>query len=242
VTARATVGEHSPGSHLPVAAQGPATLLQLVRPTARALPWVPVLLASFAAILLAATQDHDRLMVLRMDAVILAVGAGFVLDDPTEDSLAGLPTRVVARRTLRVALALPALALAWWQTISVAPAGPFEAVVPVFAVTLEAATMLVWTVALSAGLSPLVPERFGGIVAGPTLAVLVTLSLLLPAGLRLWVSPDDPRWSQAHRLWGVGLALGAALFLWWSRDPWRRRWLSRGPAVERSPQDARRRT
>jgi hypothetical protein len=194
------------------------------------MPWLPLVLAGAAAVLLAATQDRDRLLVLRLDEVILAVGAAFLLDDPTEETLAHVPTSLLRRRAVRVALAVPLLSLAWWQALAVAPAGAaFETPVPGWPLTLEIAALVAWALALSAGLSRWVPERFGGVVAGPTLAVLVALSVLLPERLRLWVSPEEPLWHHAHRLWAVALTIGVALFVWWSRDPWRRRWVRRPP-------------
>src|SRR5439155_3654622 len=203
----------------------------------------PLLLAGAVAAVLASTQSRIRLDVLRIDAVILAVAIGFVIDDPAEESLAHVPTSLLVRRALRIALTSPLLAVAWLQAVFLAPTGPLSgSPVSGWTLTLELFALVIWCLALAASLARFVPERFGGIAAGPTLLVLVSASFALPSRFALWLTPDDVGWRSSHHLWQIALVFGVAAFTWFRRDPWRRGLLRGGPRPGSAvgPQDARR--
>jgi hypothetical protein len=236
----------------------PLTRLRLVgamvRPAARSARWQPMLAAGALGGILAFVQTRDpcarsgappcldpsaRLTALRVAALLLAVGAAFLLDDPAEESTAHLPTPRWLVRALRVALALPAMALVWAATVRVAlPPRPDPSPYPVGALTLEAGALVAAGLAIAAAAAALVPEGLGGVAAGPVVLALVGAALLLPERFQPFVGPAHPRWRDAHEQWALAGAAALALLAWASRDRWRRRWLARGPSAGRGPAPA----
>jgi fluoroquinolone transport system permease protein len=207
----------------------------LLVPTARAVGWRPPL-AGFALSLgllaLAVRPSLDlpagRLLLwLRLAMTVGALGCAFLLDDPSEPTTEGVAGSLLLRRTLRVALLLPATAAWWaaavWRVRAVHPGLPL----PVAALTLEAAALLAVTVALAAAGSRLAPERRGGVVAAPALLALAGAAFLLPARVALYAQPGSAAWDGAHRRWALLLGLAPAAFAAASRDPAHRRLPSR---------------
>jgi hypothetical protein len=100
----------------------------------------------------------ERLVLwLRIAMTVGALGCAFLLDDPSEPTTEGVAGSLLLRRSLRVALLLPATAAWWaatvWRVRAVHPGLPL----PVAALTLEAAALLAVTVALAAAGSRLSP-------------------------------------------------------------------------------------
>jgi len=229
----------------------PQTAVALSGPTVRSIRWQPVLGAAgaAAALMFLTTRTRmvfgapvpdvgERVLWLRLAALLLAMGAAFLLDDPSEESTRHVPTTVLARRLLRVTIALPVLAVVWAALLWIAlHASIVEQPFPVAAVTLEAAGLVALGLAAAVGLRAFVPERLGGVAAAPALLVLVGIAYslqYLPGHLLLF--PLDPAdrvaWRHAHDLWRL-VALGALLALVaLSLDPGRRgiRRLRRAPA------------
>jgi fluoroquinolone transport system permease protein len=207
----------------------------LLVPTARAVGWAPPL-AGFALSLgllaLAARPGLElpagRLVLwLRLAMTVGALGCAFLLDDPSEPTTEGVAGSLLLRRSLRVALLLPATAVWWvavvWRLRAVHPGLPL----PVAALTLEAAALLAVTVALAAAGSRLAPERRGGVVAAPALLALASAAFLLPAQVALYAQPGSAAWDGAHQRWALLLGLALAAFAAASRDPAHRRLPSR---------------
>jgi hypothetical protein len=203
----------------------------LLVPTARAVGWLPALAAfalSLGLLALAVrpgldTPPAELVRWLRLAMVAAALGYAFLLDDPSEPTTEGVAGSLLLRRTLRVALLLPATAAWWvavlWRVRAVHPELPL----PVAALTLEAAALLAVTLALAAAGSHLAPERRGGVVAAPALLTLATAAFLLPARLALYAPPGGATWDGAHRRWAALLGLALAGFTLASRDPAHRR-------------------
>jgi hypothetical protein len=207
----------------------------LLVPTARAVGWAAPL-AGFALSLgllaLAVRQGLElpagRLVLwLRLAMTAGALGCAFLLDDPSEPTTEGVAGSLLLRRSLRVALLLPATAAWWvavlWRVQAVHPGLPL----PVAALTLEAAALLAVTMALAAVGSRLAPERRGGVVAAPALLALTSAAFLLPARVALYAQPGSAAWDGAHRRWALLLGLALATFAAASRDPAHRRLPSR---------------
>lgn len=194
----------------------------LARPIAHGLPWHAVAASAGAAFLiqLPAWNLHVRVVVTRASAVMLAIGAAFMLDDPAEATVAAAPLPRALRRALRVAVGMPAVALAWagllaWASASVA--------VPAAALTLELAGFCAVALAASAVATPYVPDGLGGVAGGPTLAALVVGAVKLPE--RWALLPPHPLvrgWSAAHTRWWPVLGCGVAIAAAASLDPARR--------------------
>lgn len=213
----------------------------IVRPTARVLNWPALLAGAAIAFVVAALATRDRFLdlagavhVLRLAAIPLVVGVAFALDDPTEATMAGLPTPLALRRVVRLALVLPAVALSWFGLllyVSRAPvlvesAGEMDVLtdlLPVWALTLEAAAMVAVALAVAALSARYSTDGTGGVVAAPTLLGMMAAALFLPARWQLWaaVSDGEVLWRQAHQHWAILLVAATALLAHASRDPWR---------------------
>ena len=224
-------------------------IAQVAAPTARSMRWAPLgvtgLLAILAVVLIGHTHlasgpdpagAEYRIAGLRVGAVLLCLGAAFLLDDPSEAIIAPVPLSAILRRSVRLGLAFLALAPAWGVLAMIALVGmPEPGGLPLARVSLEALTMvvLVWTAAAAA--DRLVPEGLGGLAAGPILLVLLGLAIAapaLPGHFRFLPSvPQEPDWGHAHMLWLRVLGAGAVLLLLFSRDQGgaRLRALARGP-------------
>jgi hypothetical protein len=170
---------------------------------------------------------------LRLAMTVGALGCAFLLDDPSEPSTEAVAGSLLLRRTLRVALLLPATAAWWvavvWRVRAVHPRLPL----PVAALTLEAAALLAVTLALAAAGSHLAPERRGGVVAAPALLALASAAFLLPARVTLYAPPGGAAWDGAHQRWATLLGLALVAFALASRDPAHRRLPSQVRALAR---------
>lgn len=198
----------------------------LVRPTLRSAPWAP--LAGGGALALALLGLGDRgLGELRLAAIAICVGAAFALDDAAATTIASVPTPLLARRGLRVGLALVPLAVLWALVGWLSDAGSW-------AVSLELAAILALTLAAAAIAAQIRGDGRGGVAAGPALVgLLASAYLLLPARWGLFPGgPEDPLWAPAHQRWVFVLIAGALGVLWASRDPAVARLV---PRVRRSP-------
>jgi hypothetical protein len=203
----------------------------LLVPTGRAVGWAVPLAAFILSLGLLALAVRPGLALpagrlvlwLRLAMTVAALGHAFLLDDPSEPTTKGVAGSLLLRRTLRVALLLPATAAWWvgvvWRVRAVHPGLPL----PVAALTLEAAALLAVTVALAAAGSRLAPERRGGVVAAPALLALASAAFLLPAQVALYAQPGSATWDAAHRRWALLLGLALAAFAIASRDPAHRR-------------------
>jgi fluoroquinolone transport system permease protein len=203
----------------------------LLVPTARAVGWAAPLAAFTLSLGLLALAVRPGLALpagrlvlwLRITMTVGALGCAFLLDDPSEPTTEGVAGSLLLRRSLRVALLLPATAAWWigvmWRVRAVHPGLPL----PIAALTLEVAALLAVTVALAAAGSRLAPERRGGVVAAPALLALASAAFLLPARVALYAMPGSAAWDGAHRRWTLLLGLALAAFAAASRDPASRR-------------------
>jgi fluoroquinolone transport system permease protein len=208
--------------------------LQLVRPTAKAMSWRPVIWAAVLAIAYVwkeapgAYIDY-RVLVLRVVALLVCMGAAFVLDDATEDTISHVPSPLLLRRALRVALLLPLVAATWFLLVylagDVAPrdGGP----VPVGDITLEAATLLATALAAACIGARVTSDRLGGVAAAPILMAVVAAVLFLPGNYKLIVSVGDPRWANVHDTWRTALTVAVVIFVYVNRSPGAYRTMSR---------------
>lgn len=183
---------------------GPDHLRHLVR----AVVWQPVVLGGVVALALAYDgfrTDAEQTLA----AASVALGCAFLLDDPAWVTMSTSPAPLWWRRSLRIALALPAAGIVWLAALLVAGL-PRIAVGPG---VLEVATMIGITLATAAVAVRRSGDGLGGSAAGPVLLVLVVGSLVLP-----------PRWAVhpvvAHQWrWALLLSVSLMALLTASRDP-----------------------
>jgi hypothetical protein len=211
----------------------------LVRPTARTTRWVALVGGAAAAqgALWAAKSEFSRgegvpLLPLRVAAVLLCLGAAFVLDDEAGATVEPAVVSLMIRRGLRMALAIPLLGLAWGGTLWVASrlaasGGGTVAIkassLPVGALTLEAAALLAVTLASGAVGTRSLGHGKGGVAAGPTLLAFVVAMVSIQRYWDLFPSAaGGPGWTAAHVRWAIVLFTAGTVLAWFSLDPARR--------------------
>jgi len=209
------------------------TVVELLHPTARLIPWRILVGSTIGAVVLVSfltrrvPSTAQSIGALRSGVIVIAMGASFLLDDPAERSTDHLPVSRLVRRACTLLMAAPVLAIGWFLAVQAVP-GTQGASLPIEALTLEFAGILALTLVAAAALAPYTPEGLGGVAAGP--AVLVILGAAFPLSHRIpgfIAEPGDARWNPSHHAWAVALIALVLACAWLSRDPWRLRLKSR---------------
>jgi hypothetical protein len=184
---------------------------------------------------------------IRASFVPVIAGLAFLVHDPHRQLTGALPARAWLTPAIRVALALPVLAVSGVIQLQVAAralaadlhgAGQPAAGLPWVALTAEFATWCVLALALAAGLERTRWRDLAGLAAAAlALAVIGASALiplhLLPAAIIGMTRSQKNHWTTAWRLW-VATGVAAALVAGWAAgDPWRRVRLPRYPAALR---------
>jgi hypothetical protein len=219
----------------------------LIRPTVHQIPWAtalgPVALGPVLMLLFRPDEygsPAEFVIGVRVSAVLLAVGAAFLWDEPARAITDAMPVRVRSRRAARFALYLPAAAATWALLLFAARAigSTSELVrasdagarisIPNLALSLEVAGMVAAAVALAAIAGRRARGVDAGLVASPLVLALATVVVLLPSRMAMIVlDPADERWAMVNRRWWWVLAGGAIAAILASRDPASRRLLRR---------------
>jgi hypothetical protein len=176
----------------------------------------------------AVTGPQDLLIWLRATAVFGALSLAFLLDDPTEPTTEAVAVPLLYRRALRLALALPPVAVWWALALGFSARRLPRVPIPVAAVTLEAAALTALALALAAGCARWVPEGTGGVAAAPALLMSAVLAAVLPPPSEMFPLVDGPAWTAAHVRWAIVGVAAVVVFIVASRGPGRqRRWALR---------------
>lgn len=215
----------------------------LLRPTARAISWHPPLWAAGLALLYVAMEARSgyidyRITVLRVGALLLCMGAAFVLDDVTEETIGHVPTPLLMRRGLRIGLLVSLLAVAWAVMLKIAgDVGPREGgPMPAGDLTLEAATLLAIAFCAASLGTRFTADRLGGVAAAPIVLGLVAIALFVPENQAMILGgPSYPRWADAHEWWRAVLVAATVGFVWLNRTSGSHRPTSRLRATRRAP-------
>jgi hypothetical protein len=209
----------------------------LLAPTARTIRWLAILAAAVAAglALWAAKGELSRaatvpLLPFRVSAILLCLGAAFVLDDDAGATVESAPTDLLVRRGLRLLLAIPVVAMAWgtvlWIGSAAAGSGTGRSMrgpLPAWALSLEAAALLAVTLAAAAVGTRALGHGKGGTAAGPMLLVFVMCMVAIDRYWPLFVaSPADSGWAMAHARWALILLAAVIVLVGASLDPARR--------------------
>ncbi len=195
-------------------------LYPLLRPVARAVRWLPLLAGGVLGLAVVAvpvaltsrltgTQLTD---LVRAAATCVALGTAFLLDDPAARSTPTVPVARLTRNLVRVAVAVPAIALWWAVTLSTTPH------LRRGALTVEAAALVAAALALAATIARYTGDGTAGVYAAPAVLVLGAVVWFLPRPVALAATPDDPHWTVAHHRWAVVLGLAVVAFVWASRE------------------------
>lgn len=213
--------------------------LLLVRPTIRTIRWAALLGGAAAAqlVLWAAKGELSKggpipLLPMRLAAVLLCLGAAFVLDDDAGATVEAAVASLMLRRGLRLALTVPVVGIAWgaalWAASRLAASGRGTGSVappslPVAGLAIEAAALLGVTLAAGAVATRSLGHGKGGVAAGPTLLAFVMAVLSLG---RYWplfpAASSEPGWAAAHARWALVLVAATIVLAAFSLDPARR--------------------
>lgn len=220
-------------------------VLTLARHVAGTMPWGPLLagcgtgicVSLAAALSRGATQQPPQIVLgVRASFVPVMVGLAFLLHDPHRQLTAALPARAWLTSAVRVALALPVVAVTCSAELYVAAqalaanlraAGAGSVALPWTALAAEFAAWCLLALAAGAVVARTRWHDLGGVVAAPcAIAALAILGLaplhLLPTAFTDMTAAERHAWTLAWRLW-AGFSLAAiAAAAWASRDPWLR--------------------
>lgn len=197
--------------------------------TVRGTRWSPVAAAAGAGLafvlimtLVPVTHGAAGLTnVLRVAALFGAVGAGFLLDDPSESSTAVTPAPRLLRILLRPLAAMPAVVL-WWSGVLLMVRLDTDTQtwrsVPVTGCTLELAALVAIAAAMAAVVGRRPPHHGGGTAAAPTIVGFVVAAHVVPHRYRLFVEPGSDHWATVHGWWAALLAAAVLLLVWAGRD------------------------
>lgn len=213
------------------------TVSAMLRPTARAMRWGSLAAATGVglAILIVPVVVSDRLTaatlttLLRTTAACGALGVAFLLDDPAVRSISTVPMSRLVRHAVRAGLALPVAAAGWAAALVISSLGVTTAVraaLPRGALTLEAAALVAVALGLAASGLRVNAQGYAGILAAPTLMIVLAVVWFLPRRAALLLPPADPHWAAAHLRWAGLLAVAVALFVWASHEAAPRRTFS----------------
>ncbi|MGW1785821.1 ABC transporter [Streptomyces sp. NPDC002143] len=204
-----------------------ALLRSLVQPVWRSLPWRALSTAGGLGLLLAGTtrlSDHAPdadlgRLILRLTALIGALGLAFLLDDPARNTTAATPLGRAPRAALRLALAAPLAALWWAAALLLLPAPTRPALGPA---TLEAAAMAVGALALATAAIRFTDTAEAGRPTAIWLGVAAALAVLIPNRWGLLGTPQDPYWVATQVRWALLLGATATMSVLWTPEPLQR--------------------
>lgn len=192
--------------------------------TLRSVRWPPALVA-VALVGGLASWRHEMfeggrasaVAMLRIVAVLLAMGAAFVLDDAAAASEAAAPTPLWWRRALRCAVVAAFVLPAWAALVMFARSR--QDGLPWARPTLELAALVMIGLAVGAAAIRWRDADEPGMIAA--LAVLGgTLAIAqLPPRYALFVSPGSPHWGSSAVGWAALLVVATAVFAAATRDP-----------------------
>ena len=175
--------------------------------------------AAVAAFLAARRGDtHDVIADLRVLALLLALGSGYVLDDGAAVTLQASPYSLARRLWLRIGFAAAVVAPLWTTMLAhylpSVPAGDRWALGLGLTVELAAALTVIWAVATWG-------RRHGfehpGIITTPALLTSLLLTASIPQAPML--VGYGPQWTPAHLRWSAILISATCLLVAAMSDP-----------------------
>jgi hypothetical protein len=190
----------------------------------RVTSWRPVVVGwLLAATVLTWKADdvHDpggRAALLRIVAVLLAMGVVNLVDDPAANLLAAVPMPLAWRRGFRAGLAAAAVAAPWAAALLWVHPGRIAAML-----TLECAAITAVGLAVASGLARWWSAREAGLAAGPAVLGTAVFTALLPGRWAMFTTPGSDTWNETHLRWAAVLGLASAMLLVTLRDPAQRK-------------------
>jgi hypothetical protein len=195
---------------------------QLAPALLRSVRWQPTVAgAGIAAVVMGVRRDHlgnpaQSITVLRVVALLLAVGVAFALDDRSRRTVQSVPSPAWWRAAGQASVAMVPAVAAWVAAVGWISTRTGD--LPVLTLSLEAAALVAVGLAMAAGLVRWRDLVDPGTVAGPVLLVSGPMIAQLPDGVALMVGPG-PGWTAAHLRWSALLAAAVTVVLLAVRDP-----------------------
>lgn len=185
---------------------------------------IGLLLVGVPAAVSGGLRLSDAVLLIRAGAVLLAVGAAFVLDDSAAATTEVTPVPRWLPRTLRAGVAVVSAAVIWAGVLVLGAraVGPDERdLLPWAGLTLEAAGLLAVVLALAALGVRLTAGTGGGTLAAPGAVLVVLLAALapLPEGLQPFAQPLSKAWDSSRGVWAVLLVVAALAVVALIREP-----------------------
>jgi hypothetical protein len=218
------------------------------------MPWRPLLAGCLTGIAVTVAlrifagpteSPADLAVGIRASYVPVVAGLAFLLHDPHRQLTGALPARAWLTPAIRVAMALPILALSGAMQLQIAAralaadlhaAGQptAAAAVPWVALTAELAAWCALALMLAAGFERTRWHDLAAVMAAiVALAVVGALAMLplhlLPSAITDMTRTQLRQWAAAWRLWAAVGAAGILTAGWAAGDPWRRLRLPRRP-------------
>ncbi|MFD7134204.1 ABC transporter [Streptomyces sp. NPDC059894] len=206
----------------------PALLGSLLPLVWRTLPWRALAVAGGLGLLPAvvvrlrgqAPGEEPGLVLLRLVALSGALGLAFLLDDPARRTTGTTPLGRPLRAGLRLALAVPLVAL-WWTTVLLLI--PASARPPLGPATVQAAATAASALALATVAVRFTSAAEVGRRTAIRLGTAAALVALVPARWGLSATPGEPWWEATQLRWALLLAVALATTAACTPEPLRRR-------------------
>lgn len=193
----------------------------LVRPTVRTVRWPALGVITSIGVLILYGGKHSVGGIgeihLYAAGLLLGIWTGFLIADPAAEITAGVPPPLLARRAVRIVVALPLVWAAWgtftWYAGLGSRTGPLA---------VAFASQLTVALGLAAVGEHVAGRERGGLLAA---AGLFAVFFVVPLALRLTLSfdPAGETWAQLYGRWVAVAGVAFLVLLAASADPARRR-------------------
>ncbi len=200
-----------------------AQLVALRHATVHSVRWPPALAAALIVGALASWRRESlddlgsAMTVLRMVAVVLAVGAVFVLDDDAAVSVASAPTPLWWRRLLRYGVAAVFVLPVWIAVAAYTRAQQPE--LPWLRHSLELAALVAVGLAVASAVDRWSGATEPGMAAALSVLGCTLVAAYLPPRVALFVQPESAHWQASTLRWVALLIMGLAVLVATTRDP-----------------------
>lgn len=204
-----------------------AQVVALRRATVRSVRWAPALAAVLVVTGLATGRDEafdtlgSALLMVRIVAVLLALGAVFVLDDAAAVSVAASPTPLWWRRMLRYGVAAVFVLPAWAAVLAYAQSQQPQ--LPWLRLTLELTVHVTFGLAVAGAAARWLDAIDPGMTAALAVLGFTFIGAHLPPRFALFTVPDSPPWQPSTLRWAGVLMTAIAVLVATTRDPARAR-------------------
>ncbi|MEU1725791.1 hypothetical protein [Nonomuraea sp. NPDC005692] len=200
-------------------------VIQLIRPIARAIDWIPLAVTGTLAVVMASVIEAGAALgvgtaftLLRMMGVVLGAAAGFAVIDEMTASTGAAPVPRWLRQWLRCGFGGLSAGLFWGIACAVAVARlPAGGELRVAGMAVEAAVFAIGL--LSASVAGRMHQGKAAALAGMGgLVVILSVSLVLRGPYWPWLYPEEENWEIVHYGWVAVLPPVLVALGWESRD------------------------